>query len=206
MPQGILVTFEGPEGSGKSSLLRYAARYLRRRGYPVLVLREPGSTAISEKIRRVLLDKRNKQMTLATELFLYLAARAQLVLQKILPALRKGQFVICDRFHDSTLVYQGLAGGIPLKRIQSMSALATSGLRPLVTFLLDAEVSRGLRRAGRKDRMELKSLEFHRKVRRGFLELARREPRRFVVIRDQKTVRAKQKLVRSQLERILRVQ
>ncbi|NQV04497.1 MAG: dTMP kinase [Candidatus Omnitrophica bacterium] len=180
--RGLFITFEGPEGSGKSTHSRLLCNFLRRKGFRVLYTREPGGTLISEKIRKVLLDPKNKGMDAATEMLLYMAARVETVKQKILPALEKQKLVVCDRFLDATVVYQGYAGGLDLKLIKNIGRLVTSGISPDLTFLLDIDVKHGLRRAGEtKDRMERKSILYHKKVRKGYLAIAREEPRRMKV-------------------------
>lgn len=200
--KGVFITFEGPEGSGKSTLIKAAARFFKSKGFPVLILREPGGTAISEAVREILLDRKNLKMTVETELFLYLAARAQIVREKILPALKRGKVVICDRYHDSTVAYQGYAGGIPVRLIDQPGKLSKAGLEPDFTFLLDVETEKGLKRAGRTDRMEKKSLAFHRRVRRGFLALARKHPARIFVLRDEKDIRVKVAKLEAALSRL----
>ena len=183
MKKGMFITFEGPEGSGKSTQIRRAAAVLRRRGVPVMLLREPGGTKISEAVREILLDRKNNKMFAETELLLYLAARAQILREKIFPALAKGIAVICDRFEDSTLAYQGFGRKMPLKDIETVSRLFVRGdFRPCLTFLLNIDPREGMKRGGRHDRMEKQSYEFHQKVQRGFLALARRNPKRFVVL------------------------
>ena len=183
MPRGRFITIEGPEGSGKSTHSRLLCGYLRRRGLKILHTREPGGTKIGEVIRKVLLDRKNKKMSGACELFLFLAARAQIVEEMIRPALAKGYIVVCDRFHDATAAYQGYGAGLDLKLIDSTGRLATGGLKPDLTVLLDVETKVGLKRAGVKDRMEVKPVRFHKRVRDGYLEIAKREPRRIKVIR-----------------------
>lgn len=180
--RGIFITFEGPEGSGKSTHSKLLCGFLKRKGYKVLHTREPGGTGIAEAIRRILLDKKNNNMTDACELFLFLACRAQIVEEVITPALKKGYIVVCDRFQDATVAYQGYGEGLGLKLINEAGKLATKGLRPCLTILLDVETKRGLKRAGKKDRMEFKSYGFHRRVRQGYLKLAKHEPKRIVVI------------------------
>lgn len=202
--RGFFITFEGPEGSGKSTVIREAARFLRGMGYSVRVLREPGGTSIGEKIRNLLLDRRNRRMHVATEFCLYLAARSQIVREVIQPALKRGETVICDRYHDSTVVYQGYAGGLDLKAIGEFGRFVTGGLAPDLTFLLDVDVEVGLRRSRRKDRMERKSIAFHRKVRRGFLALARKNPSRMIVIKDEDRPHTKEVKVRTILHRWIR--
>lgn len=189
--KGLFITFEGPEGSGKSTVIKEAACFLEKKGFSVLLLREPGGTAIGEKIRAILLDGKNDPMTVETELFLYLAARAQLVREIIRPALESGKAVICDRFHDSTVTYQGYAGGVSLKTIDSLGKLAKDGLEPDLTILLDVEAGTGLARSGRADRIERKSIEFHERVRSGFLVLAREFSRRICVVKDEQNAQEK---------------
>lgn len=204
--KGLFITFEGPEGSGKSTLIKVAARYFREQGRSVLLLREPGGTTISEAIRGILLDRKNLRMSVATELFLYLAARAQITRERILPALKQGKVVICDRYHDSTVVYQGFAGNMSMAMdlIDRGGEIAKAGLEPQVTFLLDVETEKGLKRAGRTDRMEKKSLHFHRRVRQGFLELAKRYPKRIHVLEDERDIREKVAKLEALLNRLFR--
>jgi len=151
----------------------------------------------------VLLDKRLKEMRPETELFLYLAARSQLVREKIEPLLKKGNIVILDRYEDSTLAYQGFGGGIPLSRIRSLSLFARGRRKPHLTFLLDVPTQKGLRRSGRSDRVERKALSFHRKVRNGFLTLARREPKRFVVLPNGLNIQQIRKKIEVKLDLLL---
>ena len=202
MKKGYFITFEGAEGSGKSTQIRFAVNLLLRKGYRVVFFREPGGAKTSEAIRRVLLDRRLKEMRPETELLLYLAARAQLVREKIEPALKKGKIVVLDRFEDSTLVYQGFGGGIPLRTIQEMNRFVRGRLVPDLTFLLDVETSEGLQRSGRRDRVERKSLSFHRRVRKGFLTLARREPERFVVLSTRNSIVEVRKRIESKLNEL----
>ena len=205
MKKGIFITFEGIEGSGKTTQIREAARHLRRLGKRVLLLREPGRTGVGEALRKVLLDKSLKRMEPETELLLYLAARAQVVREKILPALAAGKAVVCDRFEDSTLAYQGFGRGLPLKEIQEMSRLVRGSLKPRLTFLLDIETRAGLKRLGRKgrrDRIEREPPAFHRRVRRGFLTLARREPERFLVLHGRESRSVLAAKIREKLDRV----
>ncbi len=181
--RGIFITFEGPEGSGKTTHSRLLCGFLRKKGYKVLHTREPGGVLISEKIRKILLDPKNKGMDVACEMLLYMAARAQIVKEKILPGLKQGKIVVCDRFTDATLAYQGYAGGMDLKVIDNIAGVVTKGLKPDITFLLDIEAGAGLLRAGRsKDRMERKSILYHNEVRNGYLSIARKEPKRVRVL------------------------
>ncbi len=182
MSRGRFITIEGPEGSGKSTHSRLLCEFLRGSGHKVLHTREPGGTRLGEAIRQVLLDKKNKNMSDGCELFLFLAARAQVVSEVIMPALKKGYIVVCDRFHDATVAYQGYGAGLDLKLIDSAGKLATGGLKPDLTILLDVETSAGLKRGGIKDRMEVKPVRFHKKVRDGYFKIAKKEPRRIKVI------------------------
>ena len=183
MSRGRFITVEGPEGSGKSTHSRLLCLHLKKSGFKVLQSREPGGTKIGEAVRKVLLDKKNKGISGACELFLFLAARAQIVEEIIRPALAKGYIVVCDRFHDATVAYQGYGAGLDLKLIDLMGNLATGGLKPDLTLLLDVETPAGLKRAGLKDRMEVKPVRFHKRVREGYLKIAKKEPRRIKVIR-----------------------
>lgn len=177
---GKFIVIDGPDGCGKSTQVRLLSSYLRRRGYSVQVIREPGGTAIGERIRRILLDPKNQQMTVITELFLYMASRSQLVQEVIKPALKQGKIIISDRFLSSSIVYQGLAGGVGKNMVEEIGKIATEGITPDLVFILDVSPKEGLRRAqrlkGHPDRMEKKQLLFHRRVCQGFRQLARSKP------------------------------
>ncbi|MFA7255422.1 MAG: dTMP kinase [Candidatus Omnitrophota bacterium] len=200
--RGWFITFEGPEGSGKSTQIQTAAKFLTEKGYAVVLLREPGGTRISEAIRKILLDKKNTEMTCVAELLLYLAARAQIVREKIEPELKKGKVVICDRFEDSTFAYQGYGRKIPLQLIRAISELVRRDLKPELTFVLDIDSWRGLKRGGRHDRIEKESLVFHHRVRRGFLSLAKKNPKRMILLDTSKPVGEVAQQVRERLERV----
>ncbi len=202
MGKGYFITFEGAEGSGKSTQIRKTVAFLRKKGRSVVMLREPGGTRISEAIRNILLDKQLKEMSHVTELLLYLAARAQIVREKILPALKKGKVVICDRFEDSTSAYQGYGRKIPLEAIDQVSRLVRGDLRPDLTFVLDIDIKKGLARGGRHDRIEREALSFHERVRRGFLSLAKKHPQRMMVLDTSKSVDWVSQKVRERLERV----
>ena len=188
----MFITFEGIEGSGKSTQIAYAADYLARCGRPTVVTKEPGGTRIGAQIRAILLDPVNIDMDPGAELFLYAADRRQHISEVIRPALESGKTVICDRFHDSTIAYQGFSRQLDGELIQTLNRWVLDGLSPDMTFLLDLEPSVGLarawqevdqgRRAEQEMRFEREALSFHRNVRQGYLELARKEPDRFVVI------------------------
>ncbi len=180
------VTFEGIEGSGKTTQIRRLSEHLKARGTPHLVTREPGGTPLANEIRALLLTPREEAVFPETELLLYEAARAQHVRAVILPALAKGTAVLCDRFCDATLAYQGFSRGIDESRIEWLNAFAAAGAVPDLTLLLDVAPEEGFRRiAGRGrilDRLEGESLAFHRQVREGYLSLVRRHPDRIVLV------------------------
>jgi dTMP kinase len=181
----MFITFEGPDGSGKTTQLRGLAEFLCQQNYQVLTTREPGGTSISEQIRTVLFDLRNTEMVPRTEILLFLAARAQLVEQVIRPYLASGGIVLCDRYADSTLAYQGYGHQVNLDQLKVLIDFATGGLKPDLTLLLDLEVEEGLRRrvqGGDWNRMDAYARAFHQRVRQGFLELAGEEPQRWVTI------------------------
>jgi len=188
-----LITFEGGDGSGKTTQLKLLQAYLAGRGKSCLLTHEPGGTALGGMLRRVLVESGPGEIAAHTELFLYLADRAQHVRQVIAPARERGVLVLCDRFTDSTLAYQGYGRGVDLVLLRRMNELASEGIQPDLTILLDCRPEIALARARRRatgaaghgpgqDRFENESLEFHRRVRHGFLELARSEPKRFEVL------------------------
>jgi dTMP kinase len=187
---GLFITFEGGEGSGKTTQLRPLLAYLRSVGRDVVETRDPGGTSIGKQIRALLLDRDNTRMAPATELLLYEASRAQLVQEIIRPALAAGRVVLCDRFTDSTVAYQGYGRGLDLHCIARLNALATDGLRPDLTFLLDLDPAVGLLRAtqrgaecqAQRDRIEGEVLAFHQRVRTGYQTIAAAEPRRVIVL------------------------
>ena len=181
MSQGIFITMEGPDGSGKSTQIALLKEYLEKEGYDVLITREPGGTAISEAIREVILNKDVQEMSPVTEMLLYASARAQLIHEVVGPALEKGQAVISDRFVDSSLVYQGIARGLGVEKVYEVNLNAIGKYMPDVTFLLDLPAEVGIaRKKGQKDldRMELESLEFHKSVAQGYRDMAARFPER----------------------------
>lgn len=184
--KGIFITFEGPDGSGKSSQLASLADYLRQAGYPVLATREPGGTAIGDQVRSVLMGLKNTEMQPRTEILLFQASRAQLVEQVIVPQLAAGSVVLCDRYADSTLAYQGYGyQKFTLEQLKPLIAFATGGLTPDLTLLLDVEVNEGLRRRmkdGDFNRLDVYECAFYERVRQGYLEMARLEPQRWVAV------------------------
>ena len=199
--RGIFITFDGPEGCGKSTHSKLIVEYLRSKGKDIVHTREPGGTVIGEEIRNVLLDQRNKGMAVITEAFLYLAARAQIVNEIILPNLKKGKIVICDRFQDATVVYQGYAGGLDIKMLDQLGKMASAGLKPDLSIFLDIDSALGLKRAGCKDRMELKSSAFHKKVRNGYLALAKKEPVRIKVVKVEGNIEDTQAVIRNIIDK-----
>ena len=181
----MFITLEGPEGSGKTSHLPYLVEYLREKGHVVFPTREPGGTSISEQIRDILHDLKNAEMHPRTETLLYQAARAQIVEQVIKPRLADGEIVISDRYYDSTIAYQGYGHQQDLEQIRQLVKYATGGLVPDLTVLLDLDVEIGLKRKKKGDewnRMDAYTVEFHRRVRAGYLEMVRHEPNRWVVV------------------------
>lgn len=182
---GAFISFEGIEGTGKSTQCRLLAEHLRKKGLTVTETAEPGGTRISLKIREILLSLDNREMRPVTELLLYNAARVQHIEEVILPALQRGEIVITDRFSDSTIAYQGYGRDLDLELIASLDRIATHRLRPDLTILLDIDVETGLRRnraIGKTDRLEIEEISFHEKVRRGFINLAANEPNRLKLV------------------------
>lgn len=174
------ITFEGPEGSGKSTQARLLAEALRLAGQQVILTREPGGNPVSEEIRNILLHGADNSVTDRGELLLYLAARAEHTERVIRPGLEAGSIVICGRYMDSTVAYQGYGSGLDLELIHRMNGFATCGLMPDITFLLDIDAETGLKRQRHWNRMERKAVEFHHRVRNGFVEEARLNPARIV--------------------------
>lgn len=183
--QGLFISMEGPDGAGKSTQIQLLQDYLKDKGYETIITREPGGTAISEAVRQIILNKEYKEMCEKTELLLYAAARAQLVNEVIRPALNAGKAVICDRFVESSVVYQGIARGIGIDKVYAVNDYALEGLRPQLTILLDLDAEEGLHRKKNQaelDRMEAEGLEFHQKVVEGYRLLAEREKERIMRI------------------------
>lgn len=200
---GILITFEGPEGSGKSTQSRRLAAWLRRQGYAVLVAREPGGTRIGRQLRRILLDPRSGALDSFTELSLYIAARAELVRQVLRPALKAGKVVLLDRFQDSTWVYQGYAGRVDRKLVERLGQAALGEVVPKLTILLDLPVRIGLKRVTSPNRFEAKPVAYHNKVRKGYRVLQRREPKRIRLIRADQSAEQVQQQIRKEVQNFL---
>jgi dTMP kinase len=187
----LFITFEGVEGSGKTSQIQRLKKYLTQKGIPSKVTREPGGSPIGEKVRKILLNPDHREMIPMTELLLYEAARAQHVKEVLKPLLKKGGIILCDRFCDATLAYQGYGRRIDLEWIGRLNRLSSQGIKPDVTFLLDCPSVVGLNRAlqrnrtlkqEREERFEREEIQFHRRVRKGYLAIARKEPHRVKVI------------------------
>ena len=188
--RGFFITLEGPDGAGKGTQGRRLVEHLRRAAVDVLNTREPGGTSIGERIRRVLLDDSHREMAPETEMLLFAASRAQFVREVVRPALARGTTVLSERYVDASLAYQGFGRGLDVGLVRTVNGVATGGLLPDLTLLLDIDPAVGLERvqaAGRAgaaggDRLEQETLAFHQRVRAGFLQLARESPKRFVVI------------------------
>lgn len=182
----MFITFEGPDGSGKSSQIMALQRFLQANGYETVLTREPGGTVIGDEIRACVHDVNNTEMAPEAETLLYSASRAQLVAEVIRPSLAAGRLVLCDRFFDSTLAYQGYGRGLDLAALRQVTHFATGGLIPDVTFLLDMDVERGLaRREGagiEMNRLDREAVSFHERVRQGYFELVRLEAERWLVV------------------------
>lgn len=202
--RGIFITFEGSEGCGKSTQAKLLYQFLKGQKKDVLHIREPGGIKISEQIRKILLDDKNKEMVKSCEVLLYMAARAQLVDEKILPALKKGTIIICDRFLDSTVAYQGYGCGVNVHFIEEIGRYVTENVLPDLTFLLDLPIHKGLSRIHQpKDRIEQRSLVYHNRVRQGYLAIAKNDPKRVKVINAQQTREEIQKIIQEHVMRLL---
>lgn len=202
--KGVFITLEGPEGCGKTTHAQLLCDFLKQKSYECVLTREPGGTKAGEEIRKVLLHSSGINISDLTELFLFEAARSQIVEELIRPSLKSGKVVICDRFTDATICYQGYAGGVDIKSIEALNEIATGGLRPDITILLDIDTGTGLSRAMSKgfDRMEKKELGYHKKVRDGYLKLAKKNPERIKVIKVDGSIEYTQTLVRREVEKI----
>lgn len=186
----IFITFEGPDGSGKSTQIKLISEFLKQAGYQIYLTREPGGTPIGDQIRHVLHDVHNTAMTARAEILLYSASRAQLVEQVILPRLKHGDVVLCDRYADSTYAYQGYGRGLNFDNLRMITRFATQSLKPDLTIYLDLPVEEGLERKekansagqGEWNRMDRLEIDFHQRVRAGYLEMAQAEPDRWLVV------------------------
>lgn len=184
----MFITFEGADGCGKTTQIKLIDEYLRSKGYKTLLTREPGSKGLGEKIREILLNY-DGEVSSRCESFLFLADRAQHVDCIIKPALQEGTIVLCDRHTDSTVAYQGYGRGLDIEEIKKLNAIATGGLKPDLTIVFDVDIETSQARVGKnKDRMESAGIEFFKKVREGFLEIAKEEPQRVKVINSSDTI------------------
>lgn len=192
MKRGFFITFEGGEGAGKSIQVEILASHLREEGYPLVVTREPGGTRIGEQIRAITHNQENVDMEATTEAYLMAAARAQHVTQVIEPALEAGKMVICDRYVDSSVVYQGLGRKLGVEIIARLNDMAINGAIPNLTILLDVSPKLGLLRRNKslkaKDRLDIQQHEFYQRVYQGYLDLAKKDPTRYVVIDASSTI------------------
>ena len=209
----LFITFEGVEGSGKTTQIQRLKKYLTKKGIPCKVTREPGGCPISEKVRKILLNPSHRKMVPLSELFLYEAARAQHVKEVIEPFLKKGGVVLCDRFTDATVAYQGHGRRIDLKWIEHLNRFSSQGIRPDVTFLLDCPSNVGLKRALQRNRVlkqekegrfEKEEIQFHRRVRKGYLDIAKREPRRVKVIDTREGEKKVFEMIRKIVDNLMR--
>ena len=204
--RGVFISFEGIEGTGKSTQTRLLAEYLEKKGYTVTRTAEPGGTRISGKIRELLLSLDSRGMDPVTELLLYNASRVQHIKEVITPALERGELVITDRFSDSTVAYQGYGRGLDLKLIDSLDMISTSRLRPAMTILLDLDVETGLRRnreINKNDRLELEDITFHERVRKGFITIAGKERERVRLVDCSAPIETVHKIVAGLIDEFL---
>jgi dTMP kinase len=207
----LFITFEGPDGSGKTTQIKLLAGYLQTLGHDVLVTREPGGTSIGDQIRVVLHDVKNVEMACETEFLLYSASRAQLVRQVVKPHLARGGVVLCDRFADSSMAYQGYGRELDLAAVRLITQFATEGLIPDLTVYLDLPVEVGIERkqvahaaqAGEWNRLDQQSVDFHRRVRQGYLHMAQADPGRWLVIDAAQSIDDTQAVIRKRLETLL---
>lgn len=205
--QGIFISMEGPDGSGKSTQIELLKAYLEKKGYDeIIITREPGGTVISEAIREIILNKEYSEMSYMTEALLYASARAQLVSQVIKPALEAGKAVISDRFVDSSAVYQGMARGLGVEEAYKINSYAIQGIMPQLTIHMDLPAKVGISRKKEQaelDRMELETLEFHEKVAEGYRELARRSPERIKSIDATQDIQTIHEIIVGYVEELL---
>ena len=201
----LFITFEGPDGSGKSTQIKLLAEYLEARGHAVVVTREPGGTGIGEQIRDVVLSTRNQGIMPETEALLFSAARAQIVREIILPALAAGKVVLCDRYADSTMAYQGYGLGLDRAALVAITHFATGGLVPHLTFYIDVPVEVGIARKqrGETNRLDEKAIAYHERVRAGFLEMARGELSRWIIVDGTQSVERVQRDIRARMLEVL---
>ena len=188
MMQGLFITFEGPDGCGKTTQMKLLAEYFEKKGKEVVLTREPGGKGLGEKVREILLNY-DGEVSDRCESFLFLADRAQNIDIVVNPAVKEGKIVLCDRHIDSTVAYQGYGRGLNIDRINMLNNLATNGKKPDLTLVFDVDVETSMKRVGKeKDRMESAGIDFHNRVRKGYLELAKQEPKRIKVLDATKSI------------------
>lgn len=188
MKKGLFITFEGMDGCGKSTQLNLLAEYLKEKGHEVIITREPGAKGLGEKLREILLNY-DGEVSSNCEAFLFLADRAQHIDTLVKPAIEAGKIVLCDRHTDSTIAYQGYGRGVDLKQIKMLNNIATSGFKPDLTFVFDIDIETSQSRVGKnKDRMESAGIEFYKRVREGYLEIAENEPLRVKLLSGMDTI------------------
>ena len=188
MKKGLFITFEGADGCGKTTQMKLLAEYLKEKGIDVVLTREPGGKGLGEKVREILLNY-DGPVSDRCESFLFLADRAQNIDIIVKPAVEEGKIVLCDRHIDSTVAYQGYGRGLDIERINMLNNIATNGRKPDLTFVFDIDVETSMKRVGKeKDRMESAGIEFHNRVRQGYLELAKQEPQRIKVLDATKSI------------------
>lgn len=204
--RGILLTFEGPDGSGKTTQIELLRKYLIENGYEVIMTREPGGTKISEKIRNIILDNKNAEMCAMCEALLYASSRAQLVHEVIKPAIECGKVVICDRFVESSLIYQGIGRGLGVERVRMINEAALDGLQADIIFMLSIPYEEGLRRKAKQrnlDRLENSGDEFHKKVFEGYKEIAKSSDR-IIEIDANRDIESVHKDILNRVQKIIR--
>ncbi len=204
---GIFITFEGPDGAGKTTQVKLLERHLRQKGYDVLVTREPGGTPVGEEIRKILLNPSHKDMDAVTEMYLYAASRAQHVRRVIKPALDKGKMVLCDRFVDSSIAYQGFGRGLGMDVVEAVNRYALGGIVPDLTLFLNIRpedaLARGCIKPEKMDRLESEELEFHQRVYQGFLVLQKKYAERIKMVDASKSIDEVFKQILELVERLL---
>ena len=210
MAKNILITLEGNEGCGKSTQIKLLYDFLKKQGKKIYLTCEPGGTRVGNAIRGILLDNKNENLAPVAETLLYMASRAQLVEEIVLPHLKKGEIVLCDRWSDATVAYQGFGGGIDVEWIKGLADKATQGISPALTLFLDLPLEIGLRRAvshKEADRMEKKAILFHKKVREGYEWIAKQEPDRFrrVSIAEEDSIEAVHERIKKEVLRVIEV-
>ena len=205
--KGIFITFEGGEGSGKTTHSKKVAEYLSKEGFKVVCTHEPGGTRIGKLLRGILLHPENLDLLPGTELFLYAAERRQHIEEVIEPALKEGKIVISDRFLDATTAYQGYGRRLNKRLVRTLNEIATSGIRPDLTILLDLDPKLGLRRAilGKGDRLEQEEIAFHKRVREGYLKIAKEEPGRVKVVKVKENIEKTGETIKKYVDEVLKI-